>query len=208
MIKEKNETHTVHPLLKNDSETKVAWNYIQFEVKSQKIILSSNFWPLFVTNNGILRFSAFGLIKWSWIKNSKWNYPQFRGCGSENFIVLNVWPLFVTKNGILRFSAFGWTKWSWLKNSKINGTTHNIWVHDSENLVGLNYWPLFVTTYCILCLSAFDSIKRSWVQKSNWNHLQFGDRGYRKLCNWIFQSSLWSKTIFQAFSFLQDIISK
>ena len=24
MIKEKNETHTVHPLLKNDSETKVA----------------------------------------------------------------------------------------------------------------------------------------------------------------------------------------
>ena len=177
-------------------------------MKSQKIILGSNFWPLFVTNNGILRFSAFGLIKWSWIKNSKWNYPQFRGCGSENFIVLNFWPLFVTKNGILRFSAFGWTKWSWLKNSKINETTHNIWVHDSENLVGLNYWPLFVTTYCILCLSAFDSIKRSWVQKSNWNHLQFGDRGYRKLCNWIFQSSLWSKTIFQAFSFLQDIISK
>ena len=106
-----------------------------------------NFWPLFVTKNGILRFSAFGLIKWSWIKNSKWNYPKFRGCGSENFIRLNFWPLFVTRNCILRFSAFGWTKWSWLKNSKINETDHNIGVHDSENLVGLNYWPLFVIKY-------------------------------------------------------------
>ena len=153
-------------------------------------------------------FFSFWLDKMVMNQNSKWNCPQFRGSGSEDFIKLNFWPLFVTRNGIGGFSAFGWTKWSWLKNSKINETTHNIWVHDSENLVGLNYWPLFVTTYCILCLSAFDSIKRSWVQKSNWNHLQFGDRGYRKLCNWIFQSSLWSKTIFQAFSFLQDIISK
>ena len=131
--------------------------------------------------------------------------PTISGLRIRKFYRIEFLTPLCNQNGILRFSDFGWTKWSWLKNSKINGTTHNIWVHDSENLVGLNYWPLFVTTYCILCLSAFDSIKRSWVQKSNWNHLQFGDRGYRKLCNWIFQSSLWSKTIFQAFSFLQDI---
>ena len=129
---------------KKDFETKVemklhtVWGHESENPVKIKIL------PIFVTKNGILRFSAFGLIKWSWIKSSKWNYPQFRGCGSNHFIGLNFKPLFVTRNGILRFSAFGWTKWSWLKNSKINETTHNIGVHDSENLVGLNYGPLFV----------------------------------------------------------------
>ena len=114
----------------------------------QKIILGSNFWPLFVTKNGILRFSAFGWIKWSWIKNSKWNYPQFRGCGSENFIGLNFWPLFVTRNGILRFSAFGLIKWSWIKNSKWNYPQFG--GRGSENLVRLDFWSLFVTKNGIL----------------------------------------------------------
>ena len=77
------------------------WNYPQVGGRGSENLVRLNFWPLFVTKNGILRFSAFGLIKWSLIKNSKWNYPQFRGCGSEHFIRFNFWPLFVTKNGIL-----------------------------------------------------------------------------------------------------------
>ena len=60
----------------------------------------------FVTKNGILRFSASGLIKWSWVKNSKWNHPQFGGSGSENLVRLDFRLLFVTKNGILRFFSF------------------------------------------------------------------------------------------------------
>ena len=95
------------------------WNYPQVGGRGSENLVGLNFWPLFVTKNGILRFSAFGLIKWSWIKNSKWNYPQFRGCGSENFIRLNFWLLFVTKNCILYFfSTFRMIKWSWVKKKK------------------------------------------------------------------------------------------
>ena len=132
------------------------WNCPQVGGRGSENLVGLNFWPLFVTKNGILRFSAFGLIKWSWIKSSKWNYPQFRGCGSNHFIGLNFLPLFVTRNGILRFSAFGWTKWSWLKNSKWNHPKYRD--HDSEILVELNFLPLFVTKHCIFCFSAFGSI--------------------------------------------------
>ena len=52
------------------------WNYPQVGGRGSENLVGLNFWPLFVTKNGILRFSAFGLIKWSWIKNSKWNYPH------------------------------------------------------------------------------------------------------------------------------------
>ena len=141
---------------KKDFETKVEMKLHTVWGHESENLVKFNFLPLFVTKNGILRFSAFGLIKWSWIKSSKWNYPQFRGCGSNHFIGLNFLPLFVTRNGILRFSAFGWTKWSWLKNSKWNHPKYRD--HDSENLVGLNFLPLFVTKHCIFCFSAFGSI--------------------------------------------------
>ena len=82
-------------------------------------LVGLNFLPLFVTKHCIFCFSAFGLIKWPWIKNSKWNYPQFRGCGSENFIRLNFWLLFVTKKlYIVFFSTFRMIKWSWVKKKK------------------------------------------------------------------------------------------
>ena len=124
------------------------WNYPQVGGRGSENLVGLNFWPLFVTKNGILRFSAFGLIKWSWIKNSKWNYPQFRGCGSENFIGLNFWPLFVTQNGIWCFSAFSLIKWSWIKNSKWNYPQFR--GCGSENFIRLNFWLLFVTKNCIL----------------------------------------------------------
>ena len=68
---------------------------------SEKFIIF-NFWFLFVTKNGILRFSSFGVTKWQWIKNSKWNHPKLGDCGFKKQIGYNFWPLFVTKNCILQ----------------------------------------------------------------------------------------------------------
>ena len=119
---------------------------IQLGVEKYFLIFRFCFWPLFVTKNGILRFSAFGLIKWSLIKNSKWNYPQFWGCGSENFIRLNFQLLFVTKNGILHFPAFGLIKWSWIKNNKWNYPQFRD--YGSKNFIGLNF---FVDRNYFLC---------------------------------------------------------
>ena len=82
------------------------WKYPQCWGRGSENSIRFEFWPLFVTKNGILRFSAFGLIKWSWVKNSKWNHPQFGGRGSQKHIGYEFWLLFVTENGIFRFSVF------------------------------------------------------------------------------------------------------
>jgi len=124
-----------------DFEIKVAMKLHTVWGHESENLVGFNFWPLFVTKNGILRFSAFGLIKWPWIKSSKWNYPQFRGCGSKNYIGLNFSPLFVTRNGILLFSAFGWTKWPWLKIA--NETIHNIGVTVQKILLDWIFYPFF-----------------------------------------------------------------
>ena len=84
---------------------------------SEKFIIF-NFWFLFVTKNGILRFSSFGVTKWQWIKNSKWNHPKLGDCGFKKQIGYGFWPLFVTKNCILRFSIFDLIKKQRIKNSK------------------------------------------------------------------------------------------
>ena len=68
------------------------WNYPQVGGRGSENLVGLNFWPLFVTKNGILCFSAFGLIKWWWIKSSKWNYPQVGGRGSKNLVGLNFDP--------------------------------------------------------------------------------------------------------------------
>ena len=122
-----------------DFETKVAKKLHTVWGHESENLVGFNFWPLFVTKNGILRFWTFGLIKSPWIKNSKWNYPQFRGCRSKNYIGLNFSPLFVTRNDILLCSAFGWTKWPWLKIA--NETTHNIGVTVQKILLDWIFYP-------------------------------------------------------------------
>ena len=76
---------------KKDFETKVEMKLHTVWGHESENLVGFNFLPLFVTKNGILRFSAFGLIKWSWIKSSKWNYPQVEGRGSDNLVKLNFW---------------------------------------------------------------------------------------------------------------------
>ena len=90
---------------------------------SEKFIIF-NFWFLFVTKNGILLFSSFGVTKWQWIKNSKWNHPKLGDCGLKKQIGYGFWPLFVTKNCILRFSIFDLIKKQRIKNSKWKSNQH------------------------------------------------------------------------------------
>ena len=79
-----------------DKVKNVKWKHSQFRGRASENLIESNFLPLFVTKNDILRFSTFALIQWSWVKNSKWNQPQFHGRGSENLIRFNfdlfLWP--------------------------------------------------------------------------------------------------------------------
>ena len=65
-----------------------------------------NFLPLFVTKNGILQFSAFGLTKWSYVKISKRNHSKYIGCGSENLDRLNFYPFFNQKVHFMFFRFY------------------------------------------------------------------------------------------------------
>ena len=105
---------------------------------SEKFIIF-NFWFLFVTKNGILRFSSFGVTKWQWIKNSKWNHPKLGDYGSKKQIGYGFWPLFVTKNCILHpehksFVFLNMLVWlmkiSYLQ--KLKNTNYPIWVQNTS----------------------------------------------------------------------------
>ena len=94
-----------------------------------------DFRPLFVTKNVNLRFSGFGLIKWSWIQSSKWNHPQFGGRASQTYIGYDFWPFLLPKIVFFVFSFFVICNIEYFRDNDIKLSYIPFGNRSSENLI-------------------------------------------------------------------------